>query len=115
MTSELNGDRKSSAGSGVLETVCSAENRNDSKVAGRRISPFRDAIHSEDDKMSTELTDSDRLKRIQEITFDLHEAGVAMMKLNLQGRHADATEAERREMLRAWLQDTSLPGAICRS
>jgi hypothetical protein len=53
--------------------------------------------------MSTELTDYDRLKRNLEIIFDLHEAGVAMMKLNLQGRHADATEAERREMLRAWL------------
>lgn len=86
-----------------METVCSGEHRNDSKVAGRRISHSRDAIHSKDDKMSTELTDYDRLKRNLEIIFDLHEAGVAMMKLNLQGRHADATEAERREMLRAWL------------
>ena len=60
--------------------------------------------------MSTELTDSYRLKRNLEITFDLHEAGVAMMKQNLKRRHPDATEAERREMLRAWLQDTPLLG-----
>jgi hypothetical protein len=60
--------------------------------------------------MSTELTNSDRMKRNLQITFDLHEAGVSMMKQNLLRRHPDATEAERSEMLRAWLQDTPLLG-----
>ena len=60
--------------------------------------------------MSTKLTDSDRMKRNLQITFDLHAAGVAMMKQNLKRRHPDATDAERSEMLRAWLQDTPLLG-----
>ncbi|MFT5323114.1 MAG: hypothetical protein ACI8P0_000960 [Planctomycetaceae bacterium] len=60
--------------------------------------------------MSTDLTNSDRMKRNLQITFDLHEAGVSMMKQNLLRRHPDATEAERSEMLRAWLQDTPLLG-----
>ena len=60
--------------------------------------------------MSTNLTNSERMKRNLQITFDLHEAGVSMMKQNLLRRHPDATEAERSEMLRAWLQDTPLLG-----
>ena len=60
--------------------------------------------------MSTNLTNSDRIKRNLQMTFDLHEAGVSMMKQNLLRRHPEATEAERSEMLRAWLQDTPLLG-----
>lgn len=60
--------------------------------------------------MSTGLTSSERRKSNLQLTFALHEAGVSMMKQNLLRRHPDATEAERSEMPRAWLQDTPLLG-----
>jgi hypothetical protein len=50
------------------------------------------------------------MKRNLQITFELHEFGVSMMEQNLRRRHPDATESERKEMLRAWLQDTPLLG-----
>lgn len=58
--------------------------------------------------MSPNMTDPARMKRNLQLTFDLHEAGVAMMRQNLRRRHPDASEAELKEMLRAWLQDTPL-------
>ncbi len=60
--------------------------------------------------MSLDMTEPERMKRNLQMTFALHEAGVAMMKQNLLRRHPDATDAERSEMLRAWLQDTPLLG-----
>ncbi len=50
------------------------------------------------------------MKRNLQVTFDLHEAGVAMMKQNLLRRNPTATDAERQELLRAWLQDSPLLG-----
>lgn len=60
--------------------------------------------------MSLDMTESERMKRNLQMTFALHEAGLLMMKQNLLRRHPDATEAERAEMFRAWLQDTPLLG-----
>ena len=60
--------------------------------------------------MFSNMTDSDRMKRNLQLTFDLHEAGISMMEQNLRRRHPEATEVELKEMLRAWLQDRPLLG-----
>jgi hypothetical protein len=60
--------------------------------------------------MSLDMTEPERMKRNLQMTFALHEAGILMMKQNLLRRHPEATDAEREEMFRAWLQDAPLLG-----
>jgi hypothetical protein len=43
------------------------------------------------------------------LALDLHDEGVALMRLNLRRRHPEAPEEEIDERLRAWLEDR--PGA----
>lgn len=41
--------------------------------------------------------------------FDLQEAGIEIMRMNLRRRHPDATDDEIHKMLLAWLRER--PGA----
>ena len=50
--------------------------------------------------MLSNMTDSDRMKRNLQLTFDLHEAGISMMEQNLRRRHPEATEVELKEIVR---------------
>jgi hypothetical protein len=53
--------------------------------------------------------DAARLVKNLRLTFDLHEAGVEMMRQNLRRRFPDAEEAEIEARLSAWLHER--PGA----
>jgi hypothetical protein len=47
-------------------------------------------------------------------TIALHEAGVAMMRLNLARRHPGLTDEEIDDLLKAWLSDRPMdaPGRL---
>lgn len=59
-----------------------------------------------------ELTASERLR----IAFDLHETGVAMMRLRVERENPTATDNEVEATVREWLQSGPVTGedAVCR-
>jgi hypothetical protein len=65
--------------------------------------------------MTTNLTDSARMKRNLQLAFDLHEAGVSMMKQNLRRKFPDAAEQEINQRLQLWLEERPLLGELVKS
>jgi hypothetical protein len=47
----------------------------------------------------------ERLTRKLQLTLELHDDGVAMMRLNLRRRFPDENDDQIRARVRAWLQD----------
>lgn len=73
----------------------------DNSKAARRCT----AIWASDSLRSGTMGPADKLQA----AFELHEAGVALMRQNLRRRHPDASQERIEELLTAWLR--TRPGA----
>jgi hypothetical protein len=58
------------------------------------------------------MPDSDRMKRNLQVTFDLHEAGILMMRQNIRRKFPEASDTEINRRLQAWLEERPLLGEI---
>ena len=65
--------------------------------------------------MHNNLTESARIKRNLQLTFDLHEAGISMMRQNLRRKFPDAAEQEISQRLQLWLEERPLLGELVKS
>lgn len=62
--------------------------------------------------MSSDATDIERLKRNLQLTFELHEAGMMMMRQNLRRRFPEEAEKEISQRLQRWLEERPLLGEL---
>lgn len=59
------------------------------------------------------MMDLDQARRRMLLTFDLHEAGVSMMRQTLRRRHPTAEDAEIDRLVSEWLQSRPEHGPDC--